>query len=79
MTTENSKSYVGYLNKLLSEYKNTYHRSIGENLIHTDYSALTEQIESTHKASIFTVFYRVRITFKIYQRLHQKLQQKKDL
>ena len=27
MTASNSTSYLGYLNKLIDEYNNTYHRS----------------------------------------------------
>ena len=29
MTANDSKSYFGYLNKLIEQYNNTYHRSIG--------------------------------------------------
>ena len=29
----NRKSYLGYLNKLIDEYNNTYHRCIGKNLL----------------------------------------------
>ena len=29
ITANDSKSYLGYLNKLVVEYKNTYHSSIG--------------------------------------------------
>ena len=28
MTTNDNKSYLGYLNKLVVEYNNTYHHSI---------------------------------------------------
>ena len=28
MTTNDSKSYLSYLNKLIDQYKNTYHHSI---------------------------------------------------
>ena len=30
MTGNDSKSYLDYLNKLVGEYKNTYHRCIGK-------------------------------------------------
>ena len=30
MTANNKKSYLGYFNKLVDEYNNTYHRSIGK-------------------------------------------------
>ena len=31
MTANNSKSCIGYFKKLIHEYHNTYHRSIGKN------------------------------------------------
>ena len=39
-----------------------YHHSIGKKHIDTDYSDLTEEIESTHEAPKFKVGDRVRIT-----------------
>ena len=57
----NSKSYFCYLNKSVGESNNTYHHSIGEKPIDADYSALTEEIESSHKAPKFKVGDRVRI------------------
>ena len=42
MTTNDSKSYLFYFNKLVDEYKNTYHRSIVKKPMHADYSALSE-------------------------------------
>ena len=53
MTANENKSYLGYFNKLVDKYSITYHRSIGKNLIHADYSALTEEIESSFKSSKF--------------------------
>ena len=50
------------LNKLVDQYNNTYHGSIGKNSIDGDYSALTEKIESDHKATKFKVGNRVKIT-----------------
>ena len=51
------------LNKLVDQYNNTYHRSIGsKNSIDGDCSALTEEIESGHKATKFKVGNRVKIT-----------------
>ena len=41
---------------------NTYHRSIGKKPIHANYSVLTEEIESSHKAPIFKVGDKVTIT-----------------
>ena len=63
MTDNNgTKSYLGYLNKLVDEDNNTYHCYIGKRPIHADYSALTEEIESGLKAPKFKVGDRVRIT-----------------
>ena len=45
MTAIDSKSYFGYLNKLVDEYSNSYHCSIGKRPIHEDYSALSEEFE----------------------------------
>ena len=50
MTANDSKSYIGYLNNLVDEYNNTYHHSISKMPIHTDYSALTEESELSHRA-----------------------------
>ena len=35
MTTNDSKSYLGYLNMLVDEYNNNYHCSIDEKAIHS--------------------------------------------
>ena len=44
MTTNDSKSYLSYLNKLLDQYNNTYHRSINKKPFNVDYSALTVKL-----------------------------------
>ena len=62
MTANNNKSYLPYLNKLVDQYNNTYHHSINKNPINTDYSTLTEKIETNPKAPKFKVNDRVRIT-----------------
>ena len=62
MTTNNSKSYLGYLNKLVNEYNNTYHRSVGKKPIDADFSALTEETESSYKSTKLKVGDRFRIT-----------------
>ena len=49
MTAIDSKSYFGYLNKLVDEHSNSYHCSIGKRPIHADYSALSEEFEQRHK------------------------------
>ena len=51
MAANDSKSYLGYLNKLVDQYNNTCHRF-----------SLTEDIESSYKASSFKVGNRVSIT-----------------
>ena len=61
MTDNGRKSYLSYLNKLVDQYNNTYHHSINEKTISTDYSALTEKIETNPKAPKFKVNDRVRI------------------
>ena len=75
MTANNSRSYLGYLNKLVDEYNNTCHYYIGKKSINANYSALAEEIKSSHEAPKFKVGDKVRIAiFKnILQRLHQKL------
>ena len=51
-----------YLNKLVDQYNNTYHQSINKKPINSDYSALTEKIETNSKTPKFKVKDRVRIT-----------------
>ena len=62
MTSKDSKSYLSYLNKLINQCDNTYHHSINKKPINTDYSALTEKVETNPKAPKFKVNDRVRIT-----------------
>ena len=62
MTANDNKSYLSYLNKLVVQYNNTYYHDIGKRPINADYSALTEKIETNHKAPKFKVNDRVRIT-----------------
>ena len=62
MRANESKSDLGYLNKLVDECNNNYHRFIGRKPDNADYSALTEEIESSHKSSKFKVSDTVRIT-----------------
>ena len=52
MTANDSKSYFGYLNKLVDEY-NSYHKSIRKKSIHADYSAFSKEIEWSHKSPKF--------------------------
>ena len=39
MTVNDSKFYHSYLNKLVDQYNNNHHHSIGKKAINTDYSA----------------------------------------
>ena len=77
MTASDSKSYLSYLNKLVDQYFNTYHNSIGKKPIDANYSALTEKIETNPKAPQFKfiesellsirIFSSVKATLKIGQ------------
>ena len=62
MTANDIKSYLSYLNKLVDQYNNTYHHSIGKKSINADYSALTEKVETNPKTHKFKVNDGVRIT-----------------
>ena len=62
MKTRNSCSYLDYLDRLVDEYNNTYHRSIGKSPIHADYSALTEEIETGYKTPKFEEGDRIKTT-----------------
>ena len=62
MTANDSKPYLPYLNKLVDQYNSTYHHSINKKHINSDYSALTEKIETKSKAPKIKVNGRVRIT-----------------
>ena len=44
MTANDSKSYLGYFNKLIDECNNSCYRSVSKNHMHVDYSALTKEI-----------------------------------
>ena len=61
MTANGSKSYRSYLNKLIDQYNNTYHDYINKKPIYTDYSVLTENIETNLKALKFKASDRARI------------------
>ena len=53
MTANDSKSYLAYLNKLVDQYNNNYHHSINKKPVGADYYALTEKVETNHKALKF--------------------------
>ena len=62
MAANDSKSHLSYLNKLVDEYNNTYHNSIGKKLIDADYFTLNEETDTSQKDSKFKVSDRVSIT-----------------
>ena len=43
LPANDSKSCLGCLNKLVDQYNNAYHRSIGKRPVDADYSTLTEE------------------------------------
>ena len=61
MTANDCISFLAYLNKLVDQYNNTYHRSIDKKPINADHSLLTEKIETNLQAKL-KVNDRVRIT-----------------
>ena len=62
MTVNDNKSFLSYLNKLVDQYNNTYHHSIGKKHIDVGYSALTDFIGLSYKAPKFKTDDIVRIT-----------------
>ena len=50
------------MNNLVDEYNNTDHCSSGTKLVYADYSALTGEFESSHKAPKFKVDEKINIT-----------------
>ena len=52
---------LSYLDKLVNQFNNTYHRSIGKKSIDVDWSSLTEEIGLSYKAPGFKVSGRGRI------------------
>ena len=61
MTTNDSKSSLSYLNKLVDQCNNSNHHSNNKKPINADYSALTEKVETNLKAPKFKVNDRARI------------------
>ena len=59
MTTNDSKPYLSYLNKLVDQFNNSYHHSINKKPINSD---LSKKTETNLKAPKFKVNDRVRIT-----------------
>ena len=54
MKANDTKSDLAYLNKLVDQYNNTYHHSIGKKAINADYSALTENNWDQSESSWFS-------------------------
>ena len=81
MTVNVIKSYLGYLNELVDIYNNNYHCSIGKKPIHADYSALSKQIEFSHKSPKFKVGDRcIRTRIRTFlANVKPNIGQKKDL
>ena len=55
MTGSDNKFYLGYLDTLVQENNNSYHRSTGRNHIDDYYSVLIEKIELIQEAPKFRV------------------------
>ena len=53
MTTNNSKSCLGYLNELVDGCNNTYHNYIDKNVLMLIILPVTEEIKLSHKAPKF--------------------------
>ena len=51
MTTNDNKSYLGYLNKLVEKNNNTDHLSIAIKPIDAYYSALSKEIDTNPKST----------------------------
>ena len=49
MIANNRKSYLGYLNKLVGQYDNTYHRSTDKKPVNADYSNLLKKLNQSIK------------------------------
>ena len=75
MAVDVSNSYLPYLNELVDQYNNTYHRSINKKPINAGYSTLTEKIETNLKALKLMIelellsikIFLVKVTLKIGQ------------
>ena len=61
MTGSDNQFYLGYLDTLVQENNNSYHRSTVKNHIDDYYSVLIEKIESIQKASKFRVGDKVKV------------------
>ena len=46
MTANDSKSSLGYFNKLVDQYNNTYHHSNNKKPINANYSVLTKKLST---------------------------------
>ena len=67
MTANNSKFYLSYFNKSVDQYNHNYHHCVGKKPINSDYSVLTEKIETNPRTPKFEFGERVTITkYKIF-------------
>ena len=66
----NIRSYLDYLDKLVSQYNSTYHRSIGKIPIDADCCTWAGKVETNPKAPKLKVGDRVRI--KKYKNVFKK-------
>ena len=67
MLTNNSKSYISYLNELVDRYNYTYYHFINRKRFNAGYSALAEKIENNLKSSKFKITDRVNCKWFIIQ------------
>ena len=67
MLTNNSKSYISYLNELVDRYNYTYYHFINRKRFNAGYSALAEKIENNLKSSKFKIIDRVNCKWFIIQ------------
>ena len=67
MAVNDKKFHLGYLNKLVNKFNNTYQRSVAKDF---DYFALNEEIETNLRAPKYRVGVRIWIT-KVTQLIGQ--------
>ena len=82
MTANDSKCYLGYLNKLVDRCNNAYHCSVGTKPVDTDYSVLIGvwlEIKLSYKAPKFEIGDRVRMTRILLAKFTLKIGQEKNL
>ena len=73
MKAYDSKSYLSYLNKLVDQYNNTYHRSIGKELTNADYLLWLKKLRLILK--LLSLKLMIKSELLSILRLHRKLVQ----